>query len=76
MPALFLNLLKLIFLALIYLFLWQVARSIGRHVGAPQAGRSSKRAGEMVVVRSDSIPGQRFPIGAPVGTRALGGPSW
>ena len=30
MPALFLNLLKLIFLALIYLFLWQVARSIGR----------------------------------------------
>lgn len=65
MPALFLNILKLIFLALIYLFLWQVARSIGSHVGSPQAGRSSKRAGEMVVVRSDSIAGQRFPIGVP-----------
>ena len=65
MPALFLNLLKLIFLALVYLFLWQVARSIGRHVGAPQAARSSKRAGEMVVVRSDSIAGQRFPLGPP-----------
>lgn len=65
MPALFLNILKLIFLALIYLFLWQVARSIGSHVGAPQTGRSSKRAGEMVVVRSDTIAGQRFPIGPP-----------
>lgn len=65
MPALFLNLLKLIFLALIFLFLWQVARSIGAHVGSPQAGRSARRAGELVVVRSDTIPGRRFPIGAP-----------
>jgi pSer/pThr/pTyr-binding forkhead associated (FHA) protein len=65
MPALFLNLLKLIFLALVYLFLWQVARSIGRHVGAPQAARSSKRAEEMVVVRSDTIAGRRFTLGPP-----------
>lgn len=65
MPALFLNLLKLIFLALIFLFLWQVARSIGAHIGSPQAGRQQKRAAEMVVVRSDSISGHRFAIGAP-----------
>ena len=31
MPALFLNLLKIIFLLLIYIFLWQVARSMRSH---------------------------------------------
>ena len=65
MPALFLNLLKLIFIALIYLFLWQIGRSIGAHIGPSQSVRRSKKGGELVVVRSDTIAGQRFPIGAP-----------
>jgi pSer/pThr/pTyr-binding forkhead associated (FHA) protein len=64
-PALFLNALKLIFLALIYLFLWQIGRSIGAHIGPSQSVRKSKKGGELVVVRSDSAAGQRFPIGAP-----------
>lgn len=65
MPALFLNLLKLIFLALIYLFLWQIARSIRAHVGPGQMSRSGRSAAEVVVVRSDTISGQRFPLGSP-----------
>lgn len=63
MPALFLNLLKIIFLLLIYVFLWQVARSMRSHV-APGA-RRSKSAREFVVVRSDTLAGQRFPLERP-----------
>ena len=65
MPALFLNILKLIFILLIYLFLWQIGRSIGAHIGPSQSVRRSRKGGELVVVRSDTIAGQRFPIGAP-----------
>lgn len=65
MPALFLNLLKLMFLALIFLFLWQVARSIRAHVGPAQSPRAPKTAGELVVVRSDNLAGHRIPLGRP-----------
>lgn len=64
MPALFLNLLKLIFIALIYLFLWQIGRSIRAHIGPATSSRPAKRVTEMVVVRSDTLSGLRFPIGA------------
>lgn len=64
MPALFLNLLKIIFLLLIYVFLWQVARSMRSHV-SPSARRSSKAAREMVVVRSETLAGQHFPLERP-----------
>jgi hypothetical protein len=59
---LFLNLLKLMFLALIFLFLWQVARSIRAHVGPAQSPRAPKAAGELVVVRSDDLAGHRIPL--------------
>lgn len=64
MPALFLNLLKLIFIALIYLFLWQIGRSIGAHVGPASSTRPTKRVNEMVVIKSDTLSGMRFPIGS------------
>lgn len=64
MPALFLNLLKLIFIALIFLFLWQIGRSIGAHIGPASSSRPSKRVSEMVVVRSDTLSGLRFAFGA------------
>lgn len=64
MPALFLNLLKLIFIALIYLFLWQIGRSIGAHVGPASSSRPAKRVNEMVVVKSDTLSGMRFPLGS------------
>jgi len=64
MPALFLNLLKLIFIALIYLFLWQIGRSIGAHIGPATSTRPGRRVSEMVVVKSDSLSGMRFPLGS------------
>jgi hypothetical protein len=65
MPALFLNLLKLLFLALLFVFLWQVARSIRQHLGPSPSTRPARTGGELVVVRSDSLAGQRFTLGRP-----------
>lgn len=64
MPALFINLLKIIFLLLIYVFLWQVARSMRSHV-SPTVRRSAKAARELVVVRSETLAGQRYPLDRP-----------
>ena len=65
MPALFLNLLKLIFLALLYLFLWQVARAIGTHVGPAKRAKGLRRSAELVVVRSDTLSGRRYAVSSP-----------
>lgn len=62
MPALFVNILKLIFLALIYLFLWQVARAIGSHVGGGAPDASRRAAADVVFVRSDEQSGLRFAV--------------
>ena len=62
MPALFLNILKLIFLALVYLFLWQVARAIAAHLGAGPGLRRGREGTEVVLVRSESQPGLRFTV--------------
>ena len=44
MPALVLTLLKLIFLALIYLFVWQIARALVRYLGVsePEEGETGR----------------------------------
>jgi pSer/pThr/pTyr-binding forkhead associated (FHA) protein len=57
MPALVLTLLKLIFLALIYLFVWQVARALVRYLGVSEPKRSKRAGARLVVVRSDAQPG-------------------
>jgi pSer/pThr/pTyr-binding forkhead associated (FHA) protein len=63
MPELILTLLRLIFLALIYLFIWQVARAIARHLGVGQGTAGGKRAGRrVVVVRSDTQAGMTFGV--------------
>ena len=62
MPALFLNILKLIFLGLVYLFLWQVARAIAAHLGAGPGLRRSREGTEVVMVRSETQPGLRFTV--------------
>ena len=63
MPALFLNILKLVFLALLYLFLWQVARAIWAHVGSGADAERRRRAGaDIVVVHSDDQAGLRFAV--------------
>ena len=65
MPALFLNALKLIFLLLLFLFLWQVARSIRGHIGSGSGSRPARSASALVIVKSDTLAGQRFAIGTP-----------
>lgn len=64
MPELILTILRLIFLALVYLFIWQVARAISRHLGFGQnSGRSSRRSIKQVaVVRSDTQAGMSFAV--------------
>ncbi|MCP4250559.1 MAG: FHA domain-containing protein, partial [bacterium] len=59
MSALVANLLKLAFVGLLYLFLWQMARSIGSHLGAdtPSSRRAGRSVGELLVVRSDTQAG-------------------
>ena len=43
MPVLFLNIIKLLFLALLFIFLWQVARAIRSHVGAVSSPGGQQR---------------------------------
>ena len=62
MPVLFLNILKLVFLALLYLFLWQVARAIGAHIGTGAGLRKQREGAEVVMVRSEAQAGLRFPV--------------
>ena len=61
MPDTILALLRLIFLALIYLFVWQVARGIATHLGI-HAERRKRRGTKVVVVRSDTQAGLDFTV--------------
>lgn len=62
MPDLLLTLLRLIFLALVYLFVWQVARAIGAHLGLAPTRRKRKPGSRVVVVRSESQSGLDFTV--------------
>jgi hypothetical protein len=61
MPDVILALLRLIFLALIYLFVWQVARGIATHLGLG-VDRRRRRGTKVVVVRSESQAGLDFTV--------------
>lgn len=64
MSALVASLLKVAFIGLLYLFLWQMARSIGSHLGAntPSMRRNRRRIGELVMVRSDTQMGATISV--------------
>jgi len=62
MSALLLTLLKLIFVALLFLFLWQIARTITIHLGVKERSSRRRSAKEIVIVRSDSQSGLEIPI--------------
>jgi len=49
-PVLFLNIIKLLFLALLFLFLWQVARGIRSHVGTNPGARTEAGGAELVLL--------------------------
>ena len=61
MPDIILALLRLIFLGLIYLFVWQVARGIATHLGI-HAERRRRRGTKVVIVRSDTQAGLDFTV--------------
>lgn len=62
MSALLLTLLKLIFVALLFLFLWQIARTMITHLGVRERSARKRRATEVVIVKSDSQAGLEIPI--------------
>jgi pSer/pThr/pTyr-binding forkhead associated (FHA) protein len=61
MPDLILALLRIIFLGLVYLFVWQVARAIGSHLGI-SLRRRRKEGSKVVVVRSESQQGLELDV--------------
>ncbi len=61
MPDVILALLRIIFLGLVYLFVWQVARAIGSHLGI--SVRRRRREGRKILfVRSESQKGLEIEI--------------
>jgi hypothetical protein len=61
MPDVILALLRIIFLGLVYLFVWQVARAIGSHLGI-SVRRKRKEGSRVLFVRSESKQGQEFEV--------------
>lgn len=62
MPDVILALLRIIFLGLVYLFVWQVARAIGSHLGI-SVRRRRKEGSRVLFVRSESQQGHEFEVG-------------
>jgi pSer/pThr/pTyr-binding forkhead associated (FHA) protein len=62
MPALLLTLLKFIFIAFIYLFVWQVARAVGLHVGTGESGKRRKPSNQVVIVKSETQAGMEISV--------------
>lgn len=54
MPVLFLNIIKLLFLFLLFLFLWQVARAIRAHVGTNPGTKVEGFGAELVILTGSS----------------------
>lgn len=61
MPDVILALLRIIFLGLVYLFVWQVARAIGSHLGI-SVRRKRKEGSRVLFVRSESKQGEEFEV--------------
>lgn len=62
MPALILTLLKLIFVALLFLFVWQISRAIVGHVGIGVARPTGRRSKELVLLRGDDASGETYKV--------------
>jgi pSer/pThr/pTyr-binding forkhead associated (FHA) protein len=59
MPALILNLLKILFIVLLFVFLWQVAGAIKIHIGGGSSSGRGKGPSELVVLRGEVSQGKR-----------------
>lgn len=61
MPDVILALLRIIFLGLVYLFVWQIARAIGSHVGI-SVRRRRKEGTKILFVRSETQQGMEVEV--------------
>ncbi|MEA1904031.1 MAG: FHA domain-containing protein [Actinomycetota bacterium] len=61
MPDVILALLRIIFLGLVYIFVWQVARAIGSHLGI-SVRRRRREGSKILFVRSETQQGQEAEI--------------
>ena len=50
MPVLFLNIIKVLFLILLFVFLWQVARAIRSHIGTSPSTKVEGTGAELVIL--------------------------
>ena len=62
MPDIILALLRIIFIGLVYLFTWQIARAIGSHLGI-SVKRNRPHGSRVLFVRSDTQQGTEFEVG-------------
>jgi pSer/pThr/pTyr-binding forkhead associated (FHA) protein len=61
MPDVILALLRIIFLGLVYLFVWQIARAIGSHLGI-SVRRARPEGTRILFVRSDTLAGEELQV--------------
>ncbi len=61
MPDLILAILRIIFLGLVYLFVWQIARAIGSHLGI-SVRRPRKEGTRILFVKSDTSAGKEVEV--------------
>lgn len=61
MPDVILALLRIIFLGLVYLFVWQVSRAIGAHLGI-SLRRRRKEGNRVVIIKSDTQRGHEIEV--------------
>ena len=62
MPALILNLLKILFIVLMFVFLWQIAGAIRIHIGGGASSRRGRGPSELVVLRGEATQGNRVKL--------------
>ena len=61
MPDVILALLRIIFLGLVYLFVWQVARAIGSHLGI-SVQRKRRQGTKVLLVKSENQQGTEIEV--------------
>jgi pSer/pThr/pTyr-binding forkhead associated (FHA) protein len=61
MPDVILALLRIIFLGLVYLFVWQVSRAIGSHLGI-SLRRPRREGNRVVIIKSDTQRGNEIEV--------------
>lgn len=62
MTGLVLSLLKVIFIAFLFFFVWQIARTVSSHLAGGEPRRKKEGGSEVVFVRSETQSGDDFSV--------------